>query len=84
MSILGHELFPHMSCRRLFWVVGEFEPELSVDLGGVDGVCFGEDGGEFADLSDDGLDLLAGQSWSASGLACGSEQSLDALAFFLA
>ncbi|MFI7546077.1 hypothetical protein [Actinoplanes sp. NPDC049599] len=43
VSTLGHNLFPHMSPRQaeperglLFvWVVGELEPELSVDLGAV-------------------------------------------------
>jgi hypothetical protein len=46
----------------VFWAVGEFQPELAVDLGAVGRVGFGEGDGEFADLLDEGADLLAGQS----------------------
>jgi hypothetical protein len=66
----------------LVWVVGEFESELPVDLGTVGGVGFGEGGGEFADLLDEGADLFAGQSWSGLGLWCG-EQLLDSPPFVL-
>ncbi|GAA3346859.1 hypothetical protein GCM10020358_59480 [Amorphoplanes nipponensis] len=54
---------------------------LSVDLGAVAGVCFGEGGGELTGLLDDGLDLVAGQSWSGFGLEYGGDQTLDASAF---
>jgi hypothetical protein len=46
---------------------------LSIHLGTVGGICFGQDGGELADLLDDGCDLVAGQSWSGLKLRCGGE-----------
>jgi hypothetical protein len=66
----------------LFWVIGEFESELSVDLGAVGGVGFGKGGGELADLSDEGADLLAGQSLPGFGWWRG-EQLLDGPALVL-
>jgi hypothetical protein len=72
----GHEPMPHMSPRQvvpvrgllLFWVVGESESELPVDLGAVGGIGFGEGCGDVAELLDERVDLfrvmvLVGCGW---------------------
>lgn len=55
----------------LFWLVGESESELPVDLGAVGGLGFGEGCGDVAELLDERGDLFAGHGFGRLGAGCG-------------